>query len=64
MKKIIDYTYPIMVLSKVRNTRTIKDKKIIDEMKIAPYKRAQLSEKFRNQILEQYLKMSIDVKKN
>ena len=33
-------------------------------MKIAPYKKAQLSEKFRNQILEQYLKMSIDVKNN
>ena len=63
IKKIFDYSYPNMILSKVRKTGKYHEKRSLTENNIPPYKKAELLEKKRNYILGKYLKMSIDVKK-
>ena len=63
IKKIIDYSYPIMVLSKVRKERHF-DKRTHTQDNIPPYERADLLQKKGNDILERYLKMSISVENN
>ena len=64
IKKIFDYSYPNMILSKVRKSGKYSDKRTLTQNNIPPYKRAELLEKKRNDILEKYLKMSINVKNN
>ena len=64
IKKIFDYSYPNMILSKVRKSGKYSDKRTFTQNNIPPYKRAELLEKKRNDILEKYLKMSINVKNN
>ena len=64
IKKIFDYSYPNMVLSKVRKTGKYHDKRALTEMNIPPYKRAELLARKRNDILGNYLKMSINVQKS
>ena len=61
IKKIFDYSYPNMVLSKVRKSGKLYDKRANTEKNIPPFKRAELLAKKRNDVLEKYLKMSIDV---
>ena len=61
IKKIFDYSYPNMVLSKVRKSEKLYDKRANTEKNIPPFKRAELLAKKRNDIIEKYLKMSIDV---
>ena len=51
-----------MILTKVRKSRMFSDKRNLTEIKMPPYKKAQLLKQRHNEILEQYLKMSIDVK--
>ena len=53
-----------MILSKVRKSGKYSDKRTLTQNNIPPYKRAELLEKKRNDILEKYLKMSINVKNN
>ena len=53
-----------MVLSKVRKIGKYHDKRALTEMKIPPYKRAELLARKRNDILGNYLKMSINVQKS
>ena len=62
IKKIFDYSYPNMILTKVRKSRMFSDKRNLTEIKMPPYKKTQLLKQRHNEILEQYLKMSIDVK--
>ena len=62
IKKIFDYSYPNMVLSKVRKNGKSNDKRANTEKNIPPFKRAELLVKKRNYILEKYLKMSIDIR--
>ena len=64
IKKIFDYSYPNMILSKVRKSGKYSNKRTLTQNNIPPYKRAELLEKKRNDILEKYLKMSINVKNN
>ena len=64
IKKIFDYSYPNMVLSKVRKKGKYHDKRALTEMNIPPYKRAELLARKRNDILGKYLQMSINVKKS
>ena len=64
IKKIFDYSYPNMVLSKVRKSEKLYDKRANTEKNIPPFKRAELLAKKRNDIIEKYLKMSIDVQKS
>ena len=64
IKKIFDYSYPNMILSKVRKVVNYGGKRSLTENTIPPYKRAELLEKKRNNILGQYLKMSIDIQNN
>ena len=53
-----------MVLSKVRKNGKYHDKRALTEMNIPPYKRAELLARKRNDILGNYLKMSINVQKS
>ena len=64
IKKIFDYSYPNMILSKVRKSKKYFDKRSLTENNIPPYKKAELLQKKRNDILSSYLKMSIDIQKN
>ena len=64
IKKIFDYSYPNMILSKVRKVENYGGKRSLTENNIPPYKRAELLEKEKNNILGQYLKMSIDIQNN
>ena len=53
-----------MILSKVRKVENYGGKRSLTENSIPPYKRAELLEKEKNNILGQYLKMSIDIQNN
>ena len=64
IKKIFDYSYLNIVLSKVRKSGTYSDKRSLTQDNIPPYKRAELLQKKRNDVLEKYLKMSINVENN
>ena len=64
IKKIFDYSYPNMILSKVRKVENYGGKRSLTENSIPPYKRAELLEKEKNNILGQYSKMSIDIQNN
>ena len=64
IKKIFDYSYPNMILSKVRKVENYGGKRSLTENSIPPYKRAELLEKEKNNILGQYSKMSINIKIN
>ena len=64
IKKIFDYSYPNMILCKVRKSGRYYDKKSLMENNIPPYKKAELLQKKRNEFLSDYLKMSIDIQKN
>jgi len=62
IKKIFDYSYPNMVLSKVRKSK--HEKRNLTEIYIPPYKKAELMKKKRNDYLWKYLRTSIDVNKS
>ena len=62
IKKIFDYSYPNMVLSKVRKSK--HEKRNLTEIYIPPYKKAELIKKKRNDYLWKYLRTSIDVNKS
>ena len=64
IKKIFDYSYPNMVLSKVRKSGKYSDKRALTQDNIPPFKRAELLQKKRNDILEKYLKMSLNIENN
>ena len=62
IKKIFDYSYPNMVLSKVR--KSSHEKHNSKENNIPPYKKAELLQKQRNDYLGKYLQLSLDIQKN
>ena len=53
-----------MVLSKVRKSGKYSDKRALTQDNIPPFKRAELLQKKRNDILEKYLKMSLNIENN
>jgi hypothetical protein len=53
-----------MILSKVRKSGKYSDKRTLTQNNIPPYKRAELLARKRNDILGNYLKMSINVQKS
>jgi len=61
MKKIVDYAYPNMVLSRVRESEKFYKKKNLSEMNLPPFKKAEISDKHRNNILGDYLRQSISI---
>ena len=63
IKKIFDYSYPNMILARVRKQGK-NNKRSLTENNIPPYKKAELLAKRKNDFLEKYLRMSIDVQKS
>ena len=63
MKKIVDYAYPNMVLARVRESEKYYKKKESADINLPPFKKAEINEKQRNNILGNYLKQSIDIHK-
>ena len=63
MKKIVDYAYPNMVLARVRESEKYYKKKESADINLPPFKKAEIIEKQRNNILGNYLKQSIDIHK-
>ena len=61
MKKIVDYAYPNMVLARVRESEKVYKKKNVSEIKLPPFKKAELSEKQRNNMIGNFLRQSINV---
>ena len=62
MKKIVDYAYPNMVLTRVRESEKVIRKKILSEEKLPPFKKADELTKQNNIHLGNLLKKSIKIK--
>ena len=61
MKKIVDYAYPNMVLARVRESEKVYKKKNKSEIRLPPFKKAELSQKERNNMIGNFLRQSINV---
>ena len=63
MKKIVDYAYPNMVLARVRESEKFYKMKNSSDINLPPFKKAQILQKQRNNLLGNYLKQSINIQK-
>jgi hypothetical protein len=62
MKKIVDYAYPNMVLTRVRESEKVLRKKILSEERLPPFKKADELTKKNNIHLGNLLRKSIKIK--